>query len=71
MTLDREIKRTVRAQAWAQVHLHQPWLEIRVKQDVEAKDFVAVLSMHLVLFHRLEHIMLTTGQSLDEHVKDT
>ena len=70
MALNRKVKWTIGTQTWAQVYLHQPWFKIWVQQNIKTKDFIAILSMHLILFHRLEHIMLATGECLDQHIEN-
>ena len=70
MALNRKIKRAIRTQTWTQVYFNQPWFKIGVKQNIKTKDFITILSVHLVLFHRLEYIMLAAGKSLNQHIEN-
>lgn len=64
------VKRTITTETWAKVYFNKPWFQIRVKQDVEPKNFKTICSMHLVFLLGLYHVALSTSHSLYDNIKN-
>lgn len=67
-TLDAHVKWGITSKGRTQIDLQQPWLEVRVNQDVKPKDLEAVGPVGSVLLHGVLNVVLAAEHGLDDDI---
>lgn len=66
--LDAEIQRRITCKRRAEIDLQEPWLQVRINQNIKTKNFKTIGSMSTVLLHLILNIVFSTKNSFNNDI---
>ena len=67
--LDGKIQRRITSKRRAKIDLEEPWLQIRINQNIETKNFEAIGSVRPVFLHLILNIVFSTKNGFNDDIE--
>lgn len=71
IAFDLKIQGTISVHRWGQIHLHQPWLKVRVNQNIETENLEASINVWYIVGKRCKKGIFHWKQRLHNHIIDS
>ena len=71
LSFDVLVHARICVERWSMIHLYQPWLQLLIQHDIEAKQFIAEIRLlGLTAPIQMLHLWLDSDHSLDDYALD-